>query len=129
MMFTQLNTQQKLPLTGFAFSIVNYEVRDIVSLFYKASHTKKSVTNDEWIIDLERQLENLKVQQSTRGALCNTGQSQLRIILKKVIQAVTQFEISYKANCPCAGVLPSPFILRVQRIGQKAKLALLYIEV
>lgn len=128
-MLTQLNTQQMSPLTGFAFSIVHYEVRDMVSLFYTASHKRKTATNDEWIIKLERQLERLKIQQSSKGALCSTVQSKWRIVLSNLIQAVAQFEESYKANCPCAGVLPSPFIKRVRRIEQDAKLALFYIEV
>lgn len=128
-MFTQINTQQRLPLTGFAFSVVNYEVRDIVSLLYKASHKQKSTTDDTWVVHLERQLESLKIQQSQRGALCVTVQSKWRIILENVIQAATQFEVSYKVNCPCAGMLPSPFTKRVRCIEQNAKLALLYIEV
>lgn len=128
-MFTQLNTQQRTPLSGFAFSTVHYEVRDIVSLFYKASHKKKKSTNDEWVLNLERYLGHLKIQQSSKGELCSTVQSQWQSILNNVIQAVTQFEASYKANCPCAGLLPSPFIKRLLRIQQDAQLALLYIEV
>lgn len=127
-MFTQLNTQQRAPLSGFDFSTVHYEVRDIVSLFYKASHKKKKSTNDEWIINLERYLGHLKIQQS-KGDIYSTVQSQWQSILSNVIQAVTQFEASYKANCPCAGLLPSPFMKRLRRIQRDAQLALLYIEV
>lgn len=128
-MLTQTNAQQHIPLTVFVWSGEKYEVRDIISFFYKASHKNKSAVNDEWVALLEMQLDRLKAKQFLQGSSCTAIQSQWVIILNNVIQAVTQFEASYKANCPCAGLLPSPFIKRVRRIQQSAALALFHIEV
>lgn len=128
-MLTQINAPKHIPLTVFAWSGEKYEVRDIISLFYKASHRNKSTTNDEWVTHLEMQLDKLKAKQFSQEFLCDTIESKWKIILNNVVQAVTQFEASYKANCPCAGLLPSPFIKRLRCIQRNAQLALLHIEV
>lgn len=129
-MVTQLTKRQAMmPLTGFALSAVHYEVRDLMRLFYKASHKKKAQCESSWLITLETHLACLKVQRSSYKDHCNTVQQTWYRVLHNVVQAVTQFEASYQANCPCAGLLPSPFINRVRNIRKDAQLVLLYMEV
>lgn len=128
-MHTHLATPLHTSLNLLPFSGEKYEIRDIVGLFYKSSHNNSISQDDDWIRSLEMQLERLKRQLSLHGSLCSTLQSKWSGILNKLIQAVTQFEVSYKANCPCANNRPSPFIKRLYGIQQNAVLTLLYIEV
>lgn len=128
-MHTHLATPLHTSLNLLPFSGEKYEIRDIVGLFYKSSHNNSISQDDDWIRSLEMQLERLKRQLSLHGSLCSTLQSKWSAILNKLIQAVTQFEVSYKTNCPCTNNRPSPFIKRLYGIQQNAVLTLLYIEV
>jgi hypothetical protein len=128
-MHTHLATSLQTSLKILPFSAEKYEIRDLVGLFYKSSHKNSKSQDEDWIRSLEMQLERLKRQLSLHGSLCCTLQSKWSAILNKLIQAVTQFEVNYKANCPCASALPSPFIKRLYGIQQNAVLTLLYMEV
>lgn len=128
-MHTHLATSLRTSSNNLPFSGEKYEIRDMVGLFFKSSHNNSITQDDEWIRSLEMQLERLKRQLIMHGSLCSTLQSKWSAILNKLIQAVTQFEVSYKANCPCASTMPSPFIKRLYGIQQNAVLTLLYIEV
>lgn len=128
-MFTGIHTQPTTSLSGYIFSMGNYQVRDIMQLFYKASHKTTSSMSVERLLQLEQQVVLLQKQQSSQKGMCRTVQSQWDVLLKNVIQAVSQFETSYKENCPCAGWLPSPFIKRLRRLQKGAQRALLYMKV
>lgn len=128
-MQTHLNTLQSTPINSFAFSGQKYEVRDMIAFFYNASHKKKIQDGIDWVNNLERHLERLKSYQVSQEVLCTTLQSLWSRLLKNVIQAIKQFEASYKASCPCAGLLPSPYIKRLNRIKRNASLTLVYIEI
>ena len=128
-MHTHLITSMQASSNILPFSGEKYEIRDMVGLFYKFSHNHRIPQDDSWLRSMEIQLERLKRQLSLYGSLCSTIQSKWSAILNKIIQAVTQFEVSYRANCPCASTLPSSFIKRLQVIQQNALLTLLYIKV
>jgi hypothetical protein len=128
-MQTHLNTLQSKPINSFAFSGQKYEVRDMIAFFYNASHKKKIQDGIDWVNNLETHLERLKSYQFSQEVLCTTLQSLWSRLLKNVIQAIKQFEASYKASCPCAGLLPSAYIKRLNRIKRNASLTLLYIEI
>jgi hypothetical protein len=128
-MFTTAHTTQNLSFNSVAFSEEPYEIQDMVAFFYKASHGRKSIDEDNWINNLEIQIERFKNHQYSQCVFSNNEVLKWRNTLSKISLAITQFETSYNANCPCAGLLPSPFIRRIHNIKQSADLALLYIEV
>jgi hypothetical protein len=127
-MDTPTNTQP-LPLNVFAFTGQKYQVREMVAFFYKVSNTEEATRENHWIANLEILLVRFKEQQYLERALCNTLRLQWRVLLSNVNVAVEQFEESYSVNCAPMDLVSNPFIKRLYRLQQSAKLAQLYIDV
>lgn len=127
-MQTQIHTQISAPLNAFAFSGQQIEVRDMVAMFYKGTHTESEL-NNSFIQNLEEKLERLKQFQFSQKTLCATLQSKWRVILINITNAIQQFISSYKANFKDQNTLKSPYIKRLKRIEHNANLILFYIEV
>lgn len=128
-MQTHLYTPKSAPINAFAFYGQKYEVRDMIAIFYNASHKKKMQDGIDWVKNLESHLERLKSHPFSQEGLCTTLQSLWSRLLKNVIQAIQQFEASYKASCPCSELLPSPYIKRLNRIKRNASLTLRHLEI
>ena len=112
--------------TLYALTNKHYQVKDIITLLYKAIHKKGSAESKQWLKEMDVQLEALH-QEMKKGFL-HRIHHHWREMLVNFLEATTKFEQLYYANCPFAGIMPSPVLKRLKRMNNKTKSILYQLE-
>ncbi|RNC87229.1 MAG: hypothetical protein ED556_07360 [Winogradskyella sp.] len=121
--------QSSNPDLAFVIAAKEYGTNEIVSLLHNNFNDKKSLAGMTWLNQFEKQLEHLQQVQYKQILICATIEKYWQRTLKNFIHAIEKLNAIYKSNNQMAEAPSCPLNNRLSTINQKAKLALLYIEV
>ncbi len=114
----------KKEIIALSIESTHFEIGDIVTLLFKSCNVQKQdVWN--WISRFEHQLNSLSDLHKVVLISCETLESYWYKLLKKFVEAITKFKALYH---PKTGT-SKQFLSRLDLMNQKAKIALLYLEV